>query len=275
MDSVIIASIITSGGFLISAAATIIFTRVSKKLTIAVEKNSLDLSKKFEKNSLDLSKKFDESAQITFIDGEKAAFDALTRLTLSEQDCIKVTRFNSRSIQRQDRYFSSVVSRITGGEFEGESQSKLEKYNRLTSLNSEENKQSIISQVEEFLKSHCDRLIMRITTNKNDFEVVICDGSETAVICFHDFGTQNVIHSCLITRDHQVFRKFRDLYEKLWNEDILMEIDFSLGEKHVKARLDVLKFIDPIEKKNNLSPIDNMIYETKKKLEACEALIDL
>lgn len=264
MDPIIVAAVITSGALIGNTVVTMISAVTSKRLQKTVDEHSSELSKKF-----------DESTQIIFIDGEKSAFDALTRLTLSEPTRVRVTRYNPRKIQRQRRYFASIVSRINGSEFEGENYSRLEKYNRLTSINSEENKQSLISQVNKFLAEECDNLILRVTADKNDFEVIIFEGSETAAFCFHDLGTQNVIHSCIITRDLQVFRKFRDLYEKLWNEDILLEIDFSLGSAHVKKMLGKLENIDPVEKKNNLSPIDNMMHEAKKKLEACETVVDL
>ncbi len=261
MDPIIIAAIITGGALIANTVVTILSAVASKRLQKTVDEHSSELSKKF-----------DESTQIVFIDGEKAAFDALTRLTLSEPTRVRVTRYNPRKIQRQRRYFNSIVSRINGSEFEGEPYSRLERYNRLTSINSEENKQSLIAQINTFLEEKCDNLILRVTADKNDFEVLIFEGSETAAFCFHDLGTQNVIHSCIITRDLQVFRKFRDLYEKLWNEDILLEIDFSLGSEHVKEMLRKLKSIAPVAKRNNLSPIDNMIYEAKKKLEACESV---
>lgn len=262
MDPAIIAAIITGVALLANTIVTVLLANASKKL-----KQSVDQS------SNELSKKFDESTQIVFIDGEKASFDALTRLTLSEPVRIRVTRFNPRKIERQKRYFSSVYSRITGSDFDGENCSKLEKYNRLTSINSDENKNSLISQINSFLEAKCDNLVLRVTADKNDFEVLIFEGSEVAAFCFHDLGTQNVVHSCVITRDKQVFQKFRDLYEKLWNEDILLEIDFSMGEEHVRKMLHKLEQINPINnKERGLSPIDNMVREAKLRMEACDVV---
>lgn len=264
MDSVITAAIITSGVLVANTIITIFSATTSKKLQKTVNKHSSELAKKF-----------DASTQIRFIDGEKAVFDALTQLTLSEPIRVRVTRYNPRKIQKQHRYFSSIMSRINGSEFEGENCSRLENYNRLTSINSEENKRSLISQANIFLKEKCDNFVLKVTTNKNNFEVLIFEGSETAVFCFHDLETKNIIHSCIITRDPQVFRKFLDFYEKLWNEDILLEIDFSLGREHVEKMLEILENIDPVTKKYNLSPFDNIIYEANKKIEACKSVENL
>ncbi len=160
METEIIAAVIGAGAVIVNTIVT----------TILATKR---IEKTVDKQSYELSKKFDDSAQIIFINGEKSAFDALTRLTLSEPTRVRSTRYNPRKIQRQPRYFSSIVSRITGAEFEGENYSTLEKYNRLTSINSEENKQSLIEQVTTFHEKGCNNIILRVTAYKNDFEVLI------------------------------------------------------------------------------------------------------
>ena len=185
------------------------------------------LEKSVDNQSDTLAKKIDETTRFAFIHGEKASFDALTRLTLEENTKVQVTRFNPRKIQHQPRYFTSVIARVLGHSFENEPQSKLELYTRLTSLNSEENKKSLIEQVEMFLNNGCDNLVLKITADKNDFELVICESSKIAAFCFHDLGEQSVLHSCIITSDTSLFLKFKELYEKLWNQDAILEIDFS------------------------------------------------
>ena len=228
------------------------------------------LEKSVDNQSDTLSKKIDETTRFAFIHGEKASFDALTRLTIEEKTKVQVTRFNSRKIQNQERYFSSVVSRILGQTFEGEPQSKLELYTRLTSLNSEENKESLIEQVGLFLERGCNNLVLKITADKNDFELVICESSKIAAFCFHDLGEKLVLHSCIVTSDPSLFLKFKELYEKLWNQDAILEIDFSKGRDHVLKKLKTLRKLEPIKANSSLAPLESIMHEANLKLNACQ-----
>ena len=67
----------------------------------------------------------------------------------------------------------------------------------------------------------------------HDFELIIAESSKTAVFCFHDLGNQVELNSCFITTDQDLFYNFSQLYEKLWNENILLDIDFSRGKEYV------------------------------------------
>ena len=114
---------IIAGGFLIlNTIVSVITVQLTKRMQKSVDDNSDSLKKKFE-----------ETTKISFIQGERATFDVLTRLTLEEPNRVRVTRFNPRKIQRKERYFNAITSRLIGGEFEGENYGKLERYNRLTS----------------------------------------------------------------------------------------------------------------------------------------------
>jgi len=46
-----------------------------------------------------------------------------------------------------------------------------------------------------------------------------------------------------------------------------------LGDKHVEAQLETLKQLNPIEKAVSLSPIDNIISEAQKKIEAAKIIL--
>ncbi len=253
-----------AGGFLVlNTIVSVITVQITKRMQKSVDDNSDSLKKKFE-----------ETTKFSFVHGERATFDALTRITLDEPNRVRVTRFNPRKIQRKERYFNAITSRLMGTEFEGENYGKLEKYNRLTSLNSQENKDSLIQQIDYFLEKGCSNLVLRVTNDKNDFEVVISESKRIAAFCFHDLGTQEVLHSCFVTSDRELYMKFAELYEKLWAEDILMEIDFSLGREHIISMKEKLSKINPVEKRKNLSPLDNIISEAKLKIEGCEIMKD-
>jgi hypothetical protein len=228
------------------------------------------LEKSVDNQSDTLAKKIDETTRFAFIHGEKASFDALTRLTLEEKTRVQVTRFNPRRIQNQPRYFSAFVSKILGQPFENENQSKLELYTRLTSFNSEENKRSLIDQAELFLKQGCNNLILKVTADKNDFELVICESSKVAAFCFHDLSERLVLHSCIVTSDQELFLKFKELYEKLWNQDAILEIDFSKGREQVLEKLEILHKLEPIKADNSLAPIESIMHEANLKLGACQ-----
>lgn len=261
MSTEILTAIIAGTFLILNTIVSVIIVNVTKRINKSVNDNSVSLKKKFE-----------EAAKFIFIRGERATFDALARITLEEPQRIRVTRFNPRKIERKERYFNAVSTRILGAEFEGEKYGKLEKYNRLTSINSPENKESLIHQIDYYLEKGCDNLVMRVTNDKNDFEVVISEGKRIAAFCFHDLGKQEVLHSAFITSDPELYIKFTEMYEKLWSEDILMEIDFSLDREHVLAMRDKLQQIEPVMKRPDLSPIDNIINEALLKIEGCKIM---
>lgn len=222
-----------------------------------------------------LSKRLDETSRVTFVEGERDSHDALTRLTLNELTRVDVTRFSPKSVQRQARYFSAIKAKLLGTQFDGENYGKLEKYNRLTSFCSEENKESLISMIGEYLNMGVDNFTLRVTADKNDFELLIFEKSKMAALCFHDLSKQDVVHSCIIVSDQDMFINFYRLYQKLWNEDILLEIDFSLGAEHVRGQLNKLEKLVPIEKDEDLSPLENIIHEADKKIAASKMIKEL
>jgi len=228
---------------------------------------------KIEEQGSLLLKKFDDTVKIQLLEGEQETVDALKQLTLEESDRVRVTRFNQREIQKRSAYYDAMTARIVGGKYDGRNYGKLERYYRLTSFNSEENKTSIIKMVEQFGTGRCDNLILRVTADKNDFELLIFEKSKVAALCFHDLGNLDVVHSCMIVRDEALFDNFYLLYQKLWHEDILMEIDFSKGKEHVEEALVMLKSLKPIERGNSIgSSILDSIEEAKGKIRAMEAL---
>lgn len=257
MSPEIIAALVAGGFLLVSTAAstaTVLFSRRT--------------SKSVESQGDELAKRFDETAKVVLVEGERASFDALTRLTLQEELRVSATRFSPRGIQRQRRYFDAMAARILGTSFEGEHHGKLESYYRLTSFNSEENKQSLIEMIEMLLSRDCNNLVLRVTADKNDFELLVFHQTRAAAICFHDLSKHDVVHSCLITRDAALFNHIEKFYQKVWNEDILLEVDFSLGEDEVRKRLETIRAMPPIEKSDRLSRIDSAIYEAEQKIEA-------
>jgi hypothetical protein len=165
-----------------------------------------------------------------------------------------------------------MVARILGIPFEDEPYGKIEKYFRLTALNSEENKQSLIDMCRSFQNKGCTNLILRITLDKNDFELVILDELKTAIFCFHDFNKHDVLHSCLITRDEILFVYFAQLYEKIWKEDTILEIDFSYGDAIVEEKIKILEALPILGNKESMSPIDATKYEAKNKIDICEII---
>jgi hypothetical protein len=189
---------------------------------------------------------------------------------LNEKYRVDVTRFGPKSVQRQERYFSAIKAKLLGAQFEDESYGKLEKYNRLTCLGSDENKKSLISMVNDYLQMGCKNITLRVTIDKNDFELLIFEKSKKAALCFHDLSKQDVVHSCIIVNDPEMYINFYRLYQKLWTEDIILEIDFSLGVEHVKTQLSVLEKLEPVSKKDELAPLDNIIHEAEKKIAACK-----
>lgn len=258
MSSEVIAAIVAGVFLLISTIASTITALVAKRTNESVESQGNELAKRF-----------DETAKVSFIEGERASFDALTRLTLREELRVRVTRFNPRQIQRQKRYYDAMVARTLGRSFEEEHHGKLESYYRLTSLNSKENKQSLIEMTELFLEQGCNNLVLRVTADKNDFELLVFDQLKTAAFCYHDLSNHDVVHSCLITTDPELFANIEKFYQKVWNEDILLEIDFTLGTEEVRKQLDVLRNMPVIEKSDRLSPLESVIRESELKIEAC------
>lgn len=261
MDTQILAAIIGGSFLLLSTIASGLAVYFTKRTSDSVRTESKRLSKRL-----------DETARVTFVEGERDSHDALTRLTLNEVSRINVTRFSPKSVQRQARYFSAIKAKLLGTQFDGESYGKLEKYNRLTSFCSEENKESLISMVNEYINMGVDNFTLRVTADKNDFELLIFEKSKIAALCFHDLSKQDVVHSCIIVSDKDMYINFYRLYQKAWNEDILIEIDFSLGAEHVRSQLKKLEKFDPIEKNEDLSPLDNIIYEAEKKIAASKLI---
>lgn len=261
MDSQILAAII-AGIFLIASVIISTFTAFLTKRT----------SDSIKSQGVELANKFDETAKVLFIDGERASFDALTRLTLQEKHRARVTRFNPKRIQRQKRYYDAMVARILGTPFEDDSYGRIEKYFRLTAYNSEENKNSLVDMCKFFQEKESANLILRITADKNDFELVIFEQLKTAVFCFHDFNKHDVLHSCLITRDEGLFVYFEQLYEKLWKEDILLEIDFSAEKSIVSEKIKLLESMPIAPNKDILSPLDGTKVEAQFKIDMCNFL---
>ena len=261
MSPEIIGAIIGGVFLLVSTAASTITALLARRTSQSVESQSNELAKRF-----------DETAKVVFIQGERASFDALTRLTLREELRVRVSRFNPRQIQRQRRYYDSMVARVLGIAFEDEHYGKLETYYRLTSLNSEENKQSLIAMIEMFLERGCNNLLLRVTADKNDFELLVFDQLKSAAFCFHDLSKHDVVHSCLITTDPELFGNIEKLYQKVWNEDIILEIDFSEGPEAVRRQLAILREMPPIIKSDRLSPIESVIRESELKIEACRMI---
>lgn len=261
MEPEIIAAIIGGIFLLASTAASIISLLATRRTSESVEKSSGELAQKLE-----------ETARVTYVEGERDAHDSLTKLTLKEEYRVNVTRFSPKSVQRQSRYFSAIRAKLMGSEFEESSYGKLEKYNRLTSLCSQENKESLILMIQDYLKFGCDNFTLRVTADKNDFELLIFEKSRVAALCFHDLSKQDVVHSCIIVTDRDMYVNFYRLYQKVWNEDILLEIDFSKGEEHVLEGLEVLKEMDPIEKSDDLSPMQSMVFEAERKIAAARLI---
>ena len=123
-----------------------------------------------------------------------------------------------------------------------------------------------------FLEKGCNNLVLKVTADKNDFELVICESSKIAAFCFHDLGEKLVLHSCIITSDPSLFLKFKELYEKLWNQDAILEIDFSKGREHVLKKLETLKKLQPIKANPSLAPLESIIDEANLKLKACRVV---
>ena len=261
METPIIASIIGGTFLLLSTVASGLAAYFTKRTSDSVK----DEGRK-------LSKRLDESTRFTYVEGDHDAHDALTRLTLNEPLKVSVTRFSPRKVQRQKRYFQAVRAKILGTMFEEQNYGRLVRYNRITSLSSQENKESLIEMIEDYRKIGVDNVTIRITADKNDFELLIFEKTKIAALCFHDFSKQDVVHSCIIVSDIEMYANFERLYQKIWSEDILLELDFSLGDKHVEEQLNRLKHLQPIEKAGSLSPIDNIIAEAQKKIDAAKII---
>lgn len=255
----ITAAIITGICLLLTGAASVASARFS-----------LQASRSVRAQGAELAKKFDETAKVVFLEGARASFDALTRLTMLEEDIVRVTRFSPRKIQRQPRYFGAMRARLLGQPFEGQQRGRLHKYYRLTSLNSEENQDSLIEICEDLIERRCHNLVLRVTADKNDFELIVFDQQHTAVLCFHDLSQHEVVHSCLITRDEELFQNLMKLYEKMWSEGILLEIDFSLGEDAVRGELERLRQLPIIERDPRLGRFSSLIQESELRIAACE-----
>lgn len=232
MTAEVLSSMITGACTIVAALIAIIF---AKKASDNAKKASDDAKK----TSSEVGEMLSEYNKFKFIRGERAAFEELTKITLTEPDRLMVTRFNPRAIQRQKEYFDAIELRITGKECK-----QLARYNRLVSLNSKENKKSLLDQIDTFLEKKCDNLVIKVTKKRNDFEVIIAESLHTVVFCFHDWSNEAVVNSCFVTSDTDLYSNFLQLYEKMWNDDILMEIDFSLGEDNVRSMRDKLEKMD-------------------------------
>jgi hypothetical protein len=253
-----IISALIAGAFLtVSTAASTITAIITRRTSAEIKQDGLNLSKRF-----------DESTKISFVEGERACFAALVTLTLEEKSCVGATRFGQRSIHRQPRYFNAIRARLVGEPMEGHNYGQLDKYMRLASLTSDENKTSLVSMIEEYLELGVNNVVIRVTADKNDFELLVFEDSKAIALCLHDMSKQDVVHSCMIIRDNDLYLNFYQLYDKLWNEDILLEFDFSHGRKHIEDQLGKLRRMEAVKKNFSLPPVNRAIDEARKKISA-------
>ncbi|MDH4274221.1 MAG: hypothetical protein OEW08_04205, partial [Gammaproteobacteria bacterium] len=197
MDTEVTVAIVTGIFLTISTVFSGITAYLTKRTTNTFDRKSEDLKESFEKTS-----------RLIITDGERETVAKLIQLTLEEEAIVRVTRFNPRKIQRRERYYQAMQARIAGSIFEGDHYKRLEKYCRLTSFNSRENKESLIEMINEFKGGKCKNLILRVTSDKNDYEILIFEKSKVAALCFHDVMNQDVVHSCMIVREGRLFDNF-------------------------------------------------------------------
>jgi hypothetical protein len=193
-----------------------------KNTGAAVVRSDREILEEMLERVRDLSKldipKADEIAQVfeqvkatsqgnyLYIDGERAAFEALIAATYRAKRVIRSTRFSPRGIaNNQPRYGEAIRDRVLGEK----GYKPLEEYYRIISTNAPEK----IRDIEEYFKQFQGRNFnLYLTPIEQDYELVILDEDEVFIHFFEP--DSNVIGSTLYLPGSQIARKFIAIFDE-------------------------------------------------------------
>lgn len=178
----------------------------------------------------------------------KQTMNKLITSTLAASSYVFATRFSPVPVSSAVVYYNAFKSKVKGEPFDGRSVSPVLDYRRLMNINSKEKFKNLKQMVEDF-KGCPDNMVINITSQNNHFEIVVIDDEE-AFLCFHSLSPGKlIVMSSLHILDEGAVQKLRELYERMWQKDIFLEIDFS----QIKTSEDVAKTHRIIDRKINVS----------------------
>ncbi|MBW4474661.1 MAG: TIR domain-containing protein [Stenomitos rutilans HA7619-LM2] len=141
-----------------------------------------------------------------YIDGERAAFEALIAATYRARRIIRSTRFSPRGIAtNQPRYGEAIRDRVLGEK----GYKPLEEYHRIIATNEVEK----IKDIEEYFKLfHGRNFNLYLTPIEQDYELVILDENEVFIHFFEP--DSNIIGSTLYLPGTQIAQKFIAIFDE-------------------------------------------------------------
>jgi hypothetical protein len=141
-----------------------------------------------------------------YIDGERAAFEALIAATYRAKRVIRSTRFSPRGIaNNQPRYGEAIRDRVLGEK----GYKPLDEYHRIIAINAPEK----IRDIEEYFRQFQGRNFnLYLTPIEQDYELVILDEDEVFIHFFEP--DSNVIGSTLYLPGLQIARKFIAIFDE-------------------------------------------------------------
>ena len=166
----------------------------------------LDIPKASEIRQLFEQIKATSQGNYLYIDGERAAFEALISATYRAKRVIRSTRFSPRGIaSNQPRYGEAIRDRVLGEK----GYKPLEEYFRIIATNESEK----IQDIEEYFRDfHGRSFNLYLTPIEQDYELVIIDEDEVFIHFFEP--DSNVIGSTLYLPGAKIASKFIAIFDE-------------------------------------------------------------
>jgi hypothetical protein len=186
-------------------------TRSDRQLLEEVLERVREFAKLDIPKASEIAKVFDQikvtsQGNYLYIDGERAAFEALISATYRAKHVIRSTRFSPRGIATtQPRYGEAIRDRVLGER----GYRPLEDYYRIIATNENEK----IQDIEEYFRDfHGRSFNLYLTPIEQDYELVIIDEDEVFIHFFEP--DSNVIGSTLYLPGSQIARKFIAIFDE-------------------------------------------------------------
>ncbi len=185
------------------------------KVDTDFEKTRSSLGEQAE-NILSLLKTSEKSFNAVFIEGEDAAFEALTGAVKGANKSVKTTRFSEYAVvNRHDDFFNAIqqaAGRLSDRLF------------RIIAVNSHEK----LTEVQRLVTNNvCKKLTIVLTKMEYSFEIVVIDDEE-AFIHFRRADRPDVlIASTLYVKEKKVASAFSEIFDQIARRDAIEQIDCS------------------------------------------------
>jgi hypothetical protein len=155
--------------------------------------------------------------QAEYIDGEKEAFEALTKVTKEAKEIIRSTRFFPGSVLSQPEYIHAMEQRVTGND----GRAKLRHYYRIVAVNDESKQRDINHHLNQFFGFSFE---LYLTHHENTFELVIVDEADVFI---HFYKEEKVVSSALHIKGKTVVCEFIEIFNKLKDRDLIEKFDLT------------------------------------------------